>query len=135
MFLCLWKPLICNDTANKLRSKSIRPVRLENHLTIRSNLYDAWKQLAGDAHNVTSTIIYQHVLQYFWSCVALQGRTDQSLHWPERASVLKWPFSVFVFFRSHKLDFPFSTAGSFSTWRLSRSYLRFSYVTSFLSSV
>ena len=80
----------CNDTANKLKSESIRAIRLEKEFTTlrfdqKSNLYDAWKQLAGDAHNDTSTVIYQHVLQHFWSCVALQGRTDQSLHEEHRS--------------------------------------------------
>ncbi|CAB4035652.1 Hypothetical predicted protein [Paramuricea clavata] len=47
---------------------------------IESNLFDAWKRLAGDAHSLeTSVVVYQHVLQHFWSCVTLQGKSSQSV--------------------------------------------------------
>ena len=55
----------CNDTASKLKSESIRAIRLEKEFAAlrsdqNSQLYDAWKQLAGDAHDLlvdTSTVI------------------------------------------------------------------------------
>ena len=35
---------------------------------------------------------------FFSLCIIVFKRCVSLLHWPEGASVLKWPFSVFVFF-------------------------------------
>ena len=75
----------CNGSVKNFKSDGVRAIRLEKKFaTLRndmeSNLFDAWKRLAGDAHSLeTSVVVYQHVLQHFWSCVTLQGKSSQSV--------------------------------------------------------
>ena len=77
----------CNNSEDKFKSDSITAIRLEKEFAIltndrKSKLFNAWKQLAGDAHCLladTSIVVYQHVLQHFWSCVALQEKKDHSV--------------------------------------------------------
>ena len=70
----------CNDCVQNFQSDSIRAIKLEREFsTLRkdqdSELFMAWIQLAGDAHSSRvdcSLVVFQHVLQHFWSCVTLK---------------------------------------------------------------
>ncbi len=87
----------CNDLVKRFKTDSIRAIRLEKEFaTLRndrnSRLFIAWKQLVGDAHGAhvdTSIVVFQHVLQHFWSCVALNAKKEQSLKEQSDSNLVK----------------------------------------------
>jgi hypothetical protein len=78
----------CCDRANQVKSDNLRAIKLEEFSALRydktSALYISWKQLVADtcgtnACQAEAKIVYQHVLQYFWSFVELKfSATDAS---------------------------------------------------------
>ncbi|CAB4039921.1 Hypothetical predicted protein [Paramuricea clavata] len=81
----------CCDRANKVKSDNLRAIKLEKEFSAlrydkTSALYISWKQLVADKCGTNACqveaeakIVYQHILQYFWSFVALKfSATDAS---------------------------------------------------------
>ena len=73
----------CSDTVKKYKTCSMREIRLEKEFgTLRndkdSEVFNAWKELVGETQlpqfesSAVPAVVYQHVLQHFWSCVALK---------------------------------------------------------------
>ena len=81
----------CCDRANKVKSDNLRAIKLEKEFSAlrydkTSALYISWKQLVADTCGTNACqveaeakIVYQQILQYFWSFVALKfSATDAS---------------------------------------------------------
>ena len=76
----------CSDTVKKYKTCSIQEIRLEKEFaTLRSDkvseVFNAWKELVGETQlpqSESSAVVYQHVLQHFWSCVALKKERGES---------------------------------------------------------
>ena len=81
----------CSDRASRVKSNNLRAIKLEKEFSaLRYNktsaLYISWKQLVADtcacqveAEGSLICVVYQHILQYFWSFVALKfSATDSS---------------------------------------------------------
>ena len=76
----------CSDTVKKYKTCSIQEIRLEKEFaTLRSDkdseVFNAWKELVGETQlpqSESSAVVYQHVLQHFWSCVALKKESGET---------------------------------------------------------
>ena len=76
----------CNDTVKKYKTCSIWEIRLEKQFaTLRndkdSEVFNAWKELVGETQlpqSESSAVVYQHVLQHFWSCVVLKKESGET---------------------------------------------------------